>query len=36
MIFGGGGNGDSSPLEALGFEAMYNLTQKMSNTKNGN
>lgn len=33
MIFGGGGNGDSSPLEALGFEAMYNLTQKMSNDK---
>ncbi len=30
MIFGGGGQDGSTPLEALGFEAMYNLTKKMS------
>jgi len=30
MIFGGG-QGETSPMEALGFEAMYKLTKEMSN-----
>jgi len=30
MILSGGSGGNSSPLEALGFEAMYNLTNKIS------
>lgn len=36
MIFGGGGNEGTSPMEALGFEAMYNLTQKMTDGDGGN
>jgi regulator of protease activity HflC (stomatin/prohibitin superfamily) len=30
---GGGGNGGSSPMEALGMNALYDLSQKMSNSK---
>jgi len=36
MIFGGGSDAGTSPMEALGFEAMYNLTQKMSDGNGGN
>jgi len=34
MIIGGqGGNGSTSPIEALGMNALYDLSQKMSNKK---